>query len=294
MDNDDLPIGRILTRREALALLGVAGAGMLAACASPTTATQTSSTSTASATSPATPTATTAATTATVAQATAVPACVVIPELTEGPYFVDVKLNRSDITTDTTTGAVKEGMPLEVVFNVSKIANGACNALEGAMVDIWHCDASGVYSAVQDPGFDTSDQNWLRGYQLTDANGIARFESIYPGWYSGRTVHIHFKIRTTGTDGNDYEFTSQLFFDEGVTAKVYANAPYNSKGTQDTTNATDGIYQDETLLTPTQNGTGYTATLNIALDLSDTEVGASDSAGGGDGRPGGGGPGGPP
>src|SRR5205085_4498834 len=128
-----------------------------------------------------------------------------------------------------------------------------------ATVDIWHCDAASTYSAVSDPGFDTSSEKWLRGFQTTDANGLAHFVSIYPGWYSGRTVHVHFKIRTTGADSSAYEFTSQLFFDEAVTAQVFAQPPYNSKGTQDTTNASDGIYQAETLLTPVKTDTGYTA-----------------------------------
>jgi protocatechuate 3,4-dioxygenase beta subunit len=284
-------------------MAGMTGAAALAACAPGQGATTTSAaseptgtlnaeaqTAEALAANPTAIEATEAEVATVVAENTAVPvpACVVIPELTEGPYFVDLNLDRSDIRTDTTSGESRDGTPIEFVFNVSQISNGACTALEGAMVDIWHCDAEGSYSAVEDPGFETSDQDWLRGFQLTDASGVARFQSIYPGWYSGRTVHVHFKIRTTGADSNDYEFTSQLFFDESVTAEVYSQAPYADKGTQDTSNATDSIYQDETLLTPTQNETGYTATLDIALDLSDADVGASDSAGGG--GPGGGPP----
>jgi protocatechuate 3,4-dioxygenase beta subunit len=154
-------------------------------------------------------------------------------------------------------------------------------------VDVWHCDAEGIYSGVTDAGFDTTGQKWLRGFQVTDENGAARFTTIYPGWYSGRTVHIHFEIRTDGSDGRAYEFTSQLFFDEAITAQVYAQAPYSAKGQPDTTNASDGIYQAETLLTPTRTNDGYSATLDIALDLSDAEVGADDSAQGGGpgGRP---------
>ena len=123
------------------------------------------------------------------------PDCVVRPELTEGPYFVDEKINRSDIRTDTTTNAVSAGVPLVLTFLVSQIGSSACTPLQGAQVDIWHCDALGVYSDVSG-----NSGNFLRGYQVTDANGQAQFTTIYPGWYRGRAVHIHFKIRTTGTN----------------------------------------------------------------------------------------------
>jgi protocatechuate 3,4-dioxygenase beta subunit len=159
--------------------------------------------------------------------------------------------------------------------------------LEGAQVDIWHCDAAGVYSGVQG----SAGTNFLRGYQLTDAGGKATFTSVYPGWYPGRAVHIHFKIRTTGSDGAAYEFTSQLFMDEAVTNKVYARAPYAGKGLPNTPNSRDNIYQsggDQLLLAPTEANGAYSATFNIALDLSDARAAASDSAGRG------GGPSGPP
>src|ERR687886_2979866 len=118
------------------------------------------------------------------------PSCVVRPQQTEGPYFVDEKLNRSDIRTDPSNGLVKEGVPLDLAFNVSKVSDTSCAPLAGALVHVWHCDALGVYSDVRDPGFDTRGQKFLRGYQVTDENGTARFTVIYPGWYQGRTVHI--------------------------------------------------------------------------------------------------------
>jgi len=106
------------------------------------------------------------------------------------------------------------------------------------MVGVWQCDAAGHYSGVTDTGvgFDTVGQKFLRGYQITDAKGVARFTTIYPGWYRGRTVHIHFKVRTPATavlaNATDsvYEFTSQLFFDDALTTRVFAQEPYASRG----------------------------------------------------------------
>jgi protocatechuate 3,4-dioxygenase beta subunit len=113
-----------------------------------------------------------------------------------------------------------------------QIANGRCTPLPGATVDVWHCDAAGEYSGFQDnmrAAFDTRGQTFLRGYQTTGAGGFARFETIYPGWYRGRSVYVHFKILTP-SEGQRYEFTSQLFFDESLTDRLHASAPYNAKG----------------------------------------------------------------
>jgi protocatechuate 3,4-dioxygenase beta subunit len=139
---------------------------------------------------------------------------------------------------------------------------------------------------VSDPGFDTSEQQFLRGYQVTDANGVAQFTTIYPGWYSGRTIHIHFKIRTDPDSDEGYEFTSQLFFDGALSDQVHTQEPYASKGQRDTLNNTDNIYNDLLLLAANQSNEGYAATFDIGLDLSDSSVGQPDGGGG----PGGGGP----
>src|SRR5437867_10077264 len=98
----------------------------------------------------------------------AMPPCIVRPEQTEGPYFVDERLNRSDIRSDPTDGRVKSGTPLALTLQVSRLGAGDCHPLPGAQVDIWHCDALGVYSDVRDPGFNTIGQKFLRGYQVTD------------------------------------------------------------------------------------------------------------------------------
>ena len=100
------------------------------------------------------------------------------PELTEGPYFVDEQLDRSDIREDPTDGAVVEGVPLELALRVSQINSTGCAPLAGAQVDVWHCDALGVYSDVSDPGFNTAGQQFLRGYQITDQDGVVRFDDL--------------------------------------------------------------------------------------------------------------------
>jgi len=195
--------------------------------------------------------------------------CVVRPQLTEGPYFVDERLNRSDIRTDPTTNEVKPGALLVLTFNVNRVTGNLCSALPGAYLDIWHCDALGSYSDVRDGGFDTRGQKYLRGYQITDPSGSVRFQTIYPGWYSGRTVHIHFKIRLfTGTE-ESYEFTSQLFFDDAFTDQVYTQGPYNSRGTRNTRNTQDGIFNgggSQLILDISQTTQGYAAAFNIGLE----------------------------
>ena len=160
------------------------------------------------------------------------------------------------------------------------MASGRCAPLQGAEVEIWHCDAAGVYSDVSDPGFNTKGQKWLRGSQTTDSSGAVSFTTIYPGWYSGRAVHIHFKVRPTAST----DFTSQLFFDEATTAEVHAQAPYASKGKRNTLNSRDSIYRsggDQLLLTPTKSGEGYAADFPIGVDLSalGTASGATKPAG---------------
>src|SRR5215210_2507603 len=190
-----------------------------------------------------------------------IPSCVVRPAMTEGPYFLDEQLNRSDIRMDTPTGQIAEGALLRLTFNVSRISGG-CAPLPGAIVDLWLCDAFGRYSGVgPDVGHD-----WLRGYQITDQNGVVTFTSIYPGWYPGRTVHLHFKIRA----GN-YTFTSQLFFDDLFTDVVFTQLPYSQRGPRSTRNEQDGIYQQggsQMLLTVVPDGQGgYASTFEIGLAI---------------------------
>jgi protocatechuate 3,4-dioxygenase beta subunit len=279
MDNDDLPGGRVLRRREALRLLGAISAAALAACAPAQSSTQSAATTAANTAVPATQAAATAAPTtsaATVAVPTMTPAsgvatlpsCVVRPALTEGPYFVDEMLNRSDVRSDPGTGKVSDGAALQLTMRVSQISGADCVPLAGAQVDIWHCDALGVYSDATDRSFNTKGQKFLRGYQVTDANGAVTFTTIYPGWYQGRAVHIHFKIRADAQASVTHEFTSQLFFDDSLSRQVYAQAPYAAKGLPSMTNADDGIFQgggDQLLLDVKPVDAGYSTTFDIGL-----------------------------
>ena len=202
---------------------------------------------------------------------THVPSCVVRPEQTEGPYFVDERLNRSDIRSDPTTGLVKPGTPLALTLQIFQLGSGNCQPLAGAQVDLWHCDALGVYSDVRDAGFNTVGQKFLRGYQITDTRGEAKFVTIYPGWYAGRTVHIHMKVRTAHAAERHLEFTSQMYFDDGLTDRVYADQPYASKGRRNARNQDDRIFRrggDQLMLAPTATANGYAASFGIGLQLS--------------------------
>src|SRR5262249_14810585 len=198
-------------------------------------------------------------------------ACVVRPALTEGPYFVDERLNRSDIRSDPSNNTVKDGAPLKLRFNLSRVSGSACSPLAGALVDIWHCDALGSYSDVANGAgqANTIGQKFLRGYQITDSNGAVEFTTIYPGYYAGRTVHIHFKIRLFDGATRTFEFTSQLFFDDALTDQVFTQAPYNTKSARGVRNSNDGIYNGgggQLLLSLTSDGQGgYTSDFDIGL-----------------------------
>ncbi|HJR77753.1 MAG TPA: intradiol ring-cleavage dioxygenase [Nitrospiraceae bacterium] len=234
--------GRLLSRRDVISLLGAAGALWLAGGVRPWR----------------------------VLADEQVPSCIVRPEQTEGPYFVDERLHRSDIRSDPADGVVGPGTPLALTLHVSRLDGAGCRPLPGAHVDIWHCDALGIYSDVRDPDFNTIGKKFFRGYQLTDAQGQARFVTIYPGWYEGRTVHIHFKIRTDPTARRSFEFTSQMYFDDGLTDRVHAAPPYAARGPRTARNQHDRIFRrggDQLMLAPTPAAAGYAATFPIGLKL---------------------------
>ncbi len=238
MDYDDIQKGRILTRREALALLG--GAALLGSSLRVYAAE---------------------------AKPDMKPACIVKPEQTEGPYFMEAKLHRSDIRADPLDGQRREGVPLALTLRVATVAAGSCSPIVGAVVDLWQCDAAGAYSDVRDSHFNTVGKRFLRGYQVTDADGRARFTTIYPGSYPGRAMHLHFKVRVKGETKN-HEFVSQLYFDDALTDRVHAQPPYGSKGR--TRNAEDGLYRRggrELTLAVTETKEGYAASYDIGMKL---------------------------
>lgn len=200
------------------------------------------------------------------------PDCVVRPQQTEGPYFVDEGLNRSDIRSDPADGSVQEGMPLHLTFHISQVSPNACLPVEGAIVDLWHCDAQGIYADVEDPRFSTVGKKFLRGYQTTDASGTVDFITIYPGAYPGRAVHLHFKIRSSGNSQRSYEFTSQLYFDDALSDQIYTQSPYNVQGQRTTRNDNDGIFQnggEQLILQLTQDlkTESYAGIFNIGLEM---------------------------
>jgi len=251
MKNDDRHVGRVLTRRKILTLFSGAAVGSTLLAASGHLPSNTGKGETA-------------------AGATLL-TCVVRPEQTQGPYFVDEKLHRSDIRSDPTDGSVKQGVSLRLLFRVTELKGNVCRPFAGATLDVWHCDALGVYSDARDPLFgDTRGKKFLRGYQVTNAAGTAEFLTIYPGWYQGRTVHVHFKIRTGSASTAHHEFTSQLYFDDALTDRVHAELPYARKGQRTLRNAGDGIFRDggtKLLLKVANHGEGYAAAFDAALQM---------------------------
>ena len=231
---------------------------------------------------------------------------IVTPGVTEGPYWVEELLVRSDIRVDPTTGFVQPGFPLKLNLAIWKyLANGTIAPLKGAIVDIWHANSIGLFSDEQMNG--TVGQKFLRGTQISRPDGGLQFITIYPGWYSGRTPHVHLRVRLIDTTTNtiSYNFVTQVFFNEAITNNVFAAVyPYNIRPVRDTINATDSIYtgastDDELtadagthlMLGLSGDYRGITGKFNIVIDLSDAGY---NNATGSFSAPTGGGPGGPP
>jgi protocatechuate 3,4-dioxygenase beta subunit len=180
--------------------------------------------------------------------------CVLAPEQTEGPFYVAGEKVRRNITEG------RPGTPLTLRLKVVNASN--CKAIKNAAVDIWHTDALGVYSDVQG-----SSGTFMRGIQRTDANGLAIFKTVYPGWYMGRTVHIHVKVHL----GGNVVHTGQLYFPDSVTDRVYAKSPYSSRPGRDTRNADDSIYRNggsKSVLGLRRSGAGYVAALTMGVHRS--------------------------
>ena len=239
-----------ISRRQAIGILAVAGVGVIAGCGGGAKTSNTTTTTTTNS------------------------SCIVSPEGEEGPYFVNDSAKgfaRSDIRSNLDGSNTQDGIPLKLSISVFDSEN-SCAAMANVQVDIWHCNASGVYSA---EGVEsTSGETWLRGYQLTDSNGLVTFVTIVPGWYAGRTTHIHLRLRSsydsTSTGGTN---TTQLFFSQDVITTISTTiSPYSAEGTNPTTNATDHVYagevSGETLLTLSGDTTsGYTAAFKVNLPI---------------------------
>ena len=245
-----------LDRRQALTAFGaVSLGGLLAACAGDDEPTGAVTTTEGAETSVQTKT-TGKATTELFDQSAA---CQVSAELTEGPYYFDVDSIRSDITED------REGTPLRLALRVRDAER--CEPIENAVVDIWHCDATGLYSGFESasrggPGGGsgpTDDETYLRGAQVTNSDGIVEFKTVYPGWYRGRTVHIHLKVHLD----KQTVLTSQLFTNSEFDERVYAEEPYASDSGRDVYNESDSIYEDGLELTLTEEGDGVLGVMTL-------------------------------
>ncbi len=205
----------------------------------------------------------------------AVPDCVLTPEQDEGPFYIDLARVRRDIVED------RPGVPLALTLTV--IDASTCEPIRDAAVDVWHCDALGLYSG--EPTEGSAGTTYLRGIQVTDGNGEAEFATIYPGQYPGRTTHIHLKVhlggqRSNGTyAGGHVSHVGQLFTADRDDAEVFALAPYNQNAAEVTPREADFIFRDQggssAVLTLTPVGTdlgrdGFTAKATLGVDPSAT------------------------
>ena len=186
-----------------------------------------------------------------------------ISQATGGPFYFDPNQVRQNIVED------RVGVPLRMAVRVMRVDDG-CSPLKDALVDMWHVDAGGVYSGYpgQLGGQDTSDRAFLRGIQVTDADGVAVFHTIYPGWYPSRTVHIHFKIRYKD---NTY-VTSQFYFPDDFTDNVYGRPPYSNRPERTTRNTNDSVLRGDPaernlLASVTEDGDGYFGTITVGVTV---------------------------
>jgi protocatechuate 3,4-dioxygenase beta subunit len=180
-------------------------------------------------------------------------ACILTPEQTEGPYYIANEKVRRNITEGL------QGTPL--TLRLAVVDTKTCKPIKGAAVDIWHCDASGTYSGF---GAGRSSRTFMRGIQRTNANGVATFKTVYPGWYQGRTVHIHVKVHVRG----NVVHTGQLYFPDRLTDAVYRKAPYSSRPNRDVRNADDMVFRNggrRSLLSLRRNGAGYVGSIRMGV-----------------------------
>lgn len=234
--NDATPGGRGLTRRDTLVRL----AGLAATAAGGTALARAGD----AGASPAAPVLATGPN----AVARGLLTCVLTPELSEGPFWFDDAAMRRNITEG------RPGAPLTLRTTVLDVAS--CKPVRGALVDIWHTDALGEYSSGSD--------RFMRGVQRTNAKGVAEFVTVYPGWYPGRTVHIHVKVFT----GGEVVHTGQIFFNDAVTDAVYRTAPYNTRPNRDPRNSSDSLFVNggsKSMVAVRKAGKGYVGTVTMGV-----------------------------
>ncbi|TPQ16602.1 intradiol ring-cleavage dioxygenase [Streptomyces sporangiiformans] len=227
--------------------------------------------------------------------------CVLMSSVTEGPYYLDGALMRKDITEG------KSGVPLTLRITVQDTTE-SCAPVAGAAVEIWHCDAWGYYSgyttanpggsapAESEDGSTANDMTYLRGYQIANANGVVKFETIFPGWYTPRTTHIHVKVHTGGEkedgtyEGGKVNFTGQLFFDDDIAAEVQSLEPYSKHTGSYTKLDNDMVYDGGgsssglLTLTPVHKkdpSKGYKGYITLGIDPDAENTGAGGGGGGG-------------
>lgn len=212
--------------------------------------------------------------------------CVLSPEVTQGPYYVSGEYVREDITED------QEGVDL--ILDTQVIDMATCDPVTDTMVEIWHCNSTGVYSGIVASGngdsSDTTnlDATFLRGLQPTDAEGVAQFATLFPGHYTGRTTHIHVlahfngTVFANGTYGGGYvSHVGQIFFDQDLISQVEAVAPYSTNTQVLTTNDEDSILSEEAAssdpvveysLLGDDASTGIFAWIAFGIDLTSEET----------------------
>ena len=180
--------------------------------------------------------------------------CVLTPEQTEGPYYIAGEKYRRDVTEG------RSGVPLLLRLRV--VDASTCKPIAGAAVDIWHADALGVYSGF---GAGRRSRTFMRGIQKTDANGLARFRTVYPGWYQGRTVHIHVKVHVAG----NVVHTGQLYFPDSVTDRVFRRRPYSRRPHRTTRNASDFVFANggrRSMLSVRKSGSSYVGGITMGVN----------------------------
>ena len=181
--------------------------------------------------------------------------CVLAPEQTEGPFYLDDARIRRNITEG------RPGVPLMLRLTVLDVRT--CRPIRGAAVDVWHCDAAGAYSGTGSE----ADERFLRGVQRTNAKGVATFRTVYPGWYPGRTVHIHVMVHV----GGNVVHTGQLYFNDGQTDVVFRRSPYSSRPGRSTRNGSDSVYVNggrRSTLKLRRSGTGYVGSIAMGVQRS--------------------------